>query len=236
MKRHPDASTVRRLLVLPAALCVLLAGMVAAAQAEPQVEMKTPGATEFFAKVPGTRIFVAVVTTPEGDGTKLRAYVCDSAGVNEWFVGAVRPGAPFAIASSDGDARLNASLSAADVSGTFTLRSGKTHRFRAGKAKGIAGLYILRISRNGKVTAESERGNRLVGTFDYITGKLVGTITPVGGRPQAIRGTRSGPVVPGEYLDIVSPDGDLRGFQILLPGQLSSATVGIGIPWIWARG
>jgi len=93
-------------------------------------------AGSFVGRVEGTDAFIALVS----DGTKVGGYVCDGNRVSTWFEVADISGGKASLATRDGQALGEATLSGDTATGTVSI-SGADHAFAAQLATGDAGLY-----------------------------------------------------------------------------------------------
>lgn len=115
-------------------------------------------------EVPNADAFLALVAEEpkEGGSTReVRAYLCDGRNVNEWFKGSV-DGNGLGL-SSDNGASLKGQLARDGASGTIALADGTSYAFNATPVTGIAGLYDVVQSAEGRVSGTSEGGGRLEG-------------------------------------------------------------------------
>jgi hypothetical protein len=152
-------------------------------------------------------------------GQRTRVLVTDAepGGVAEWFDGRARDGR-LDLVSASGDARLRLRIQrrARQWVGTITLPGGTTRSVAALLAGEGAGLYDIRVSRDGRYSGRSIDGKRLSARRD---GRFVtGTISERGEEPLDYRVVdlsqafdyriRSGR--PGTYTAIVSRNGTLH--------------------------
>jgi len=84
----------------------------------------------------GTRALVGIAT----NGSRIRAYVCDSRDVATWFDGTLDDDGA-AVLTAAGGQRFEAKVGDASASGSVTLGDGRRHAFEAALAEGEAGLY-----------------------------------------------------------------------------------------------
>ena len=152
--------------------------------------------------------FVAIVAaSPEEEGEderEVRAYLCDGREVTEWFTGTAT-GNELDL-SSEGGARLEGNLTPEASTGTITLEDGeRSFDFTAELATGVAGLYNVTISDEGRVRGTSETGGQLEGqvTDEHQDG---------GDYPR--RGT------------ITSPDGETEDFEDFAPSKEAGKSSG----------
>jgi hypothetical protein len=116
-------------------------------------------------------IFVAVVAEPPAVGSaarRVRAYLCDGLGIDEWFVSEIE-GNSFTLTSDDGDAVISAELTNGSVTGTFALPGEAAREFEATRPTGKGGLYIVYIRADHSAFGASARG---VAYFNEIVGDL----------------------------------------------------------------
>ena len=106
-------------------------------------------------------IFVAIVADAPSTGAtqrRVRAYLCDGRSIDEWFVGEVA-GNNVALSSEDGDAEIEAEMTADGVTGTITLASGEPMAFTADQPTGRGGLYNVYIREDLSAFGASAGGN-----------------------------------------------------------------------------
>jgi hypothetical protein len=118
----------------------------------------------FVGEAPDAEAFVAIVaTSPEEEGQErdVRAYLSDGERLTEWFTGTAE-GNELDL-TSEGDARLQGNLSTEASTGTITLEDDRTLTYTADLARGVAGLYNVTISEEGRVRGASETGGLLEG-------------------------------------------------------------------------
>jgi hypothetical protein len=187
----------------------------------PQQEQKAapPVTGSFVGEAPDEEAFVAIVAAgPEEEGQErdVRAYLCDGESVTEWFTG--RADGNELDLTSEGDARLEGNLSTEASTGTITLDDDRTLTYTAELARGVAGLYNVTISEEGRVRGTSETGGLL-------EGQLVGEVErgdeeevrPIIGTFISAEGQEVGFEVfgrepdPDEYRWIVLEDGEAKG-------------------------
>ena len=159
--------------LLAVALALLLAGCGGGGGGQqegeaPEEEAEQPVAGSFVGEVSGFEgdpeevPFVAVVVAEAQEGAReVRAYLCDGESINEWFTGTAE-GNDLDL-TSEGEARLEGSLTPEAATGTITLEDGASFDFTADLATGIAGLYNVNLLPDGQVTGTSETGGRLEG-------------------------------------------------------------------------
>ena len=95
----------------------------------------TAAPATYVGALPGTGALVGIAT----NGSRIRAYVCDSKDVATWFDGTIEDGS--AKLEAAGGERLDVELAGASASGSVTLRDGRASAFEAARASGRAGLY-----------------------------------------------------------------------------------------------
>src|SRR3990170_5064707 len=127
----------------------------------PQEEQKDapPVTGSFVGEAPDEEAFVAIVAvSPEEEGNErdVRAYLCDGESVTEWFTGTAE-GNELDL-TSEGGARLEGNLSTEASTGTITLEDDTTLTYTADLARGVAGLYNVTISEEGRGRGTSETG------------------------------------------------------------------------------
>lgn len=155
-------------------IVILLAAALVAGCGDYEEPAATPAATPAPEAQPALRRFVGAV--PEANGAlmavlvdeeagvpRVRAYLCDSTRIFEWFRGS--PTGSEISLSSSGGSTLKATLGS-DVAGTVTLTDGRTVPFRAGPATGFADLFDVRGADDGSITGTSDAGARLTGRVD----------------------------------------------------------------------
>ena len=122
----------------------------------------------FVGKVEGTDAFVGIVADEDAD--EALAYVCDSAGITEWFHPGVRNGDEFSAVSPDGSV-LVATGGKDAFEGQVILADG-AHAFTADKATGDAGLFRLQQTVDGT--------DYLAGWVELPDGTFRGDVTRTG--------------------------------------------------------
>jgi len=106
-------------------------------------------------------IFVAIVADAPLAGAmerRVRAYLCDGRSIDEWFVGEVA-GNNVSLSSEDGDAEIEAEMTADGVTGTLSLAGGEPLAFAADRPTGRGGLYNMYIRDDGSAFGASAGGN-----------------------------------------------------------------------------
>jgi hypothetical protein len=131
--------------LIVAALAVSLLAPVAIAGAGENGENEQKGTT-YVGTVEGTDAYIGIVLT-KGEDTAL-VYVCDSAGLTEWFQAGVKKGDQLSGISPGGAVLVGTRLKSA-IKGTLVLFGGEAHDYTAKKASGDAGLYRLPQSVGG---------------------------------------------------------------------------------------
>ena len=172
----------------------------------------------FVGEAPEADAFVALIASEaeqggEG-GRQVRAYLCDGMTLNEWFWGTAA-GNNLDL-SSEGGARLAATLSPESTSGTITLPDGQAVSFRTSPASGIAGLYDVSFASDGTFSGTSADGARLLEArlgeeVNPGIRRIGGTITPSEGEPHDVEAFSGTEAQPGEYRWIVLSDGQAKG-------------------------
>jgi hypothetical protein len=127
-----------------AALAVSLLAPVATAGAGEDGEKKK--SSTYVGTVDGTDAYIGIVLT-KGEDTAL-VYVCDSAGLTEWFQAGVKERDQLSGISPGGAVLVGTRLKSA-IKGTLILFGGEAHDYTAKKASGDAGLYRLPQSVGG---------------------------------------------------------------------------------------
>src|SRR5215204_6066256 len=123
-----------------------------------------PVTGSFVGEVPDEEAFVAIVAaSPDDEGQErdVRAYLCDGESVTEWFTG--RAEGNELDLTSEGDARLEGNLSTEASTGTITLDDARTLTYTAELARGVAGLYNVTISGEGRGGTPHQRQLHLCG-------------------------------------------------------------------------
>jgi hypothetical protein len=191
-------------------------------------ESATSVSGSFVGTVKGSDALVSVIATkPEASANDraVSVYVCNSQEINEWLPGRADAKATKFVVTSDKGARAEVKLDGSNASGTITLASGKTLRFKAARATGIAGLYNTTSLADGRVSGTSNLGARLQGKV--FTNKVVAyahgqphyatniTVTAPGGKPRRLPGLwyRSGSGA-GRERAVVLPSGLSKGGAI----------------------
>jgi hypothetical protein len=185
-----------------------------------QEEQKaTPPITgSFVGEAPDADAFVAIVAaSPEEEGQErdVRAYLSDGERLTEWFTG--RAEGNELDLTSEGGARLEGNLSTEASTGTITVEDDTTLTYTADLARGVAGLYNVTISEEGRVRGASETGGLLEGqlgeeeeTRDEEVRPISGTFTSAEGQVVSF-GVLGREADPDEYRWIVLEDGQAMG-------------------------
>ncbi len=183
-------------------------------------EQSAPPATgTFVGKASDEDAFVAIVAASpdeeEGQERDVRAYLCDGEGVTEWFTG--RAEGNELNLTSESDARLEGNLSTEASTGTITLEEDRTLTYTAELARGVAGLYNVTISEEGRVRGASETGGLLEGQLGgeaEMRGEearlIIGTFTSAEGEELGFAVFGREPIA-DEYRWIVLEDGEAKG-------------------------
>jgi hypothetical protein len=186
----------------------------------PQQEQKAapPATGTFVGEASDEDAFVAIVaTSPEEEGQErdVRAYLCDGEGVTEWFTG--RAEGNELNLTSEGDALLEGNLSTEASTGTITLEEDRTLTYTAELARGVAGLYNVTISEEGRVRGTSETGGLVEGQLGgeaEMRGEearlIIGTFTSAEGQEVGLEVFGREPDA-DEYRWIVLEDGEAKG-------------------------
>jgi hypothetical protein len=192
-------------------------------QEQTQEQSGPPVTGNFVGKAPDEDAFVAIVAASpdeeEGQERDVRAYLCDGKRISEWFTG--RADANELNLISEGGARLEGNLSPEASTGTITLKDDRTITYTADLATGIAGLYNVKVSDEGRVRGTSETGVILEGEIGeepleepeekegaYL---ITGTITSPDGQAQDFRVLSASGPTENEYRYVVLEDGQIRG-------------------------
>jgi hypothetical protein len=187
-------------------------------QQQEEQKAAPPVAGSFVGEAPDAEAFVVIVAaSPEEEGQErdVRAYLCDGERVTEWFTGAAE-GNELDL-TSEGGARLEGNLSTEASTGTITLGDDTTLTYTADLARGVAGLYNVTISEEGRVRGTSETGGLLEGQLggeeemrDEEVRPISGTFTSAEGQEVSF-GVLGREADPGEYRWIVLEDGQAMG-------------------------
>jgi hypothetical protein len=179
-----------------------------------------PVTGSFVGEAPDAEAFVAIVAaSPEEEGNErdVRAYLCDGERLTEWFTGEAE-GNELDL-TSEGGARLEGNLSTEASTGTITLEDDRTLTYTADLARGVAGLYNVTISEEGRVRGTSETGGLLEGqlgeeeeTRDEEVRPISGTFTSAEGQEVSF-GVLGREADPDEYRWIVLEDGQAMGAE-----------------------
>jgi hypothetical protein len=114
----------------------------------------------FVGKVSGMDALMAIVAAPMGRGEDRRdvaIYVSDGGQLSESLTGTAA-GNSFDVKSDDAKLRTAGTLEGNSATGTVKLSDGKTVRFTASRATATAGLYDLKVSRDGQLSGASASG------------------------------------------------------------------------------
>jgi hypothetical protein len=177
-----------------------------------------PVTGSFVGEAPDEEAFVAIVAaSPEEEGQErdVRAYLCDGESVTEWFTG--RAEGNELDLTSEGGARLEGNLSTEASTGTITLDDDRTLTYTAELARGVAGLYNVAISEEGRVRGASETGGLLDGQLGEEEDMRDEQARPIRGTLISTEGQEVGFEVfgreanPDEYRWIVFEDGVAKG-------------------------
>ena len=196
---------------------VCCTGTVGSAAAQTPPAESPPAAAQLFGRVADSDAFIGFALRPSGDGAQaLKVYVCDGHSIGEWFGGSVR-GEGLDLASADGDARLQGRITDRRSSGTVTLADGRTLSFTAARARGPAGIWTLRLTRDNRFSGTSESGGRTAGRIGYTArgAVLTGTLRLPGQRARRFRFAKQGPSPFGRFIVLFSADGTPRGAKLL---------------------
>jgi hypothetical protein len=186
-----------------------------------QEESAPPATGSFVGLAQDEETFVAIVdASPEEEGQEerdVRAYLSDGESVTEWFTGKAE-GNELDL-TSEGGARLEGNLSTEASTGTITLEDDRTLTYTADLARGVAGLYNVTISEEGRVRGTSETGGLLDGqlgeeeeTRDEEVRPISGTFTSAEGQEVSF-GVLGREADPDEYRWIVLEDGQAMGAE-----------------------
>lgn len=142
-----------------------------------------------------TDVLLVDVNPPAAAGgpRSVKVYVSDGEpepeGDVEWFQG-MFTGDSFSLTSASGDAQIQATVSAAGVTGSVTYGSGPALPLFAGPAGLGAGVYDVTVDASNRLTGTSEEGGRI----DFVRNDFTvdGTIT-----------TPAGTVIPTRIHDLV---------------------------------
>jgi len=218
--------TATRLVVLSALLLAGCSGGGGGEQgggSQDEESAQEPISGSFVGTTSDPETLVAVVADKaEGgaDSREVRAYLCNSEDVGEWFRGSVT-GNTVDLAS-DGGAQLTGELTSDAATGSVTLPVGEVVSFGASPATGIGGLYSLSISPDGRVSGTSERGGQLEGRADDRPREdgaypITATITSPDGQQQEFEAFSLDPPAEFERKSsypprfVVLPDGTIKG-------------------------
>ena len=177
-----------------------------------------PVTGSFVGEVPDEEAFVTIVAAgPEEEGQErdVRAYLCDGESVTEWFTG--RAEGNELDLTSEGGARLEGNVSTEASTGTITLDDARTLTYTAELARGVAGLYNVTISEEGRVRGTSETGGLLQGQLGEEEEMRDEEVRPISGNFTSAEGQEVSFGVlgrepdPDEYRWIVLEDGQAKG-------------------------
>jgi hypothetical protein len=186
-------------------------------------ESAPPVMGTFVGKASDEDALVAIVAASpdeaEGQERDVRAYLCDGKRVSEWFTGKADGNELNLL--SEGGARLEGNLSPEVSTGTITLKDDRTLTYTADLATGIAGLYNVTVSNEGRVRGTSETGGLLEGQIGeepleepeekegaYL---ITGTITSPDGQTLDWGVLSASGPTENEYRYVVLEDGQIRG-------------------------
>src|SRR5690349_2655061 len=136
----------RLLLSLGAAL---LFGSLACGDSSTEPSDGTAPVEMFVGKLSGGTELVAIAVNLNSDGTKrVRAYICDGepSGDVAWFVGSVSTDAVDLSSTVGEAARLLATLSGDQVTGTISIQGGPGRTFTAAKATHGEGVFPITVT------------------------------------------------------------------------------------------
>ena len=166
-----------------------------------------------------TDAFVAIVAAgPEERGQEernVKAYLCDGESVTEWFTSTTQSN-ELDLFSEDG-ALFEGNLSTEASTGTIILEDDRTLTYTAELATGVAGLYDVSISEEGRVSGTSETGGLLEGQLGEEEQRGEEELRPIRGSFTSAEGQQAGFEVlvrepePEEYRWIVLEDGQVKG-------------------------
>jgi hypothetical protein len=171
----------------------------------------------FVGELSGSEALVAVVASPAergGDRRAVTVYVSDGRRISESLAGSAR-GNSFTAASDDGEAEAKGDLSREGAAGTVALGDGERSRYRATRATAAAGLYVLTLSRNGKLSGASSTGVALTSSSG-LRAPGSGRLRFADGRRHrfSITGAPAGDAArlrSGRFSLIVLPSGEISG-------------------------
>jgi hypothetical protein len=223
-------TTITSGVVRPKSMGVLVSALVAlslmagcggggAQQGVSQEQSAPPATGTFVGEASDEDAFVAIVAASpdeeEGQERDVRAYLCDGEGVTEWFTG--RAEGNELNLTSEGDALLEGNLSTEASTGTITLEEDRTLTYTAELARGVAGLYNVTISEEGRVRGTSETGGLVEGQLGgeaEMRGEearlIIGTFTSAEGQEVGLEVFGREPDA-DEYRWIVLEDGEAKG-------------------------
>jgi hypothetical protein len=188
---------------------------------------------QYVGAIPTTGAYVAVVADPlKRRATKrgVLVYVCDGQGLSAWFPGFA---AGNVIDITSKGRHVHATVSQNRAVGTLRLGGGQTLHFVAGRATGLAGLYLVRHS-IGQTEGASAAGFALRATVTQTgssTFHINGTVTPHGGSSHRLdrTATFSGPVKKFSTW-IIPANGEVKG-----EAKTPTNTAGGGNCSIWSK-
>ena len=188
---------------------------------------------QYVGTIPTTGAYVAVVADPLKRGATRRGvliYVCDGQGLSAWFPG-FTTGNVIDITSKG--RHVHATVSQNRAVGTLRLGGGQTLQFVAGRATGLAGLYLVKHS-IGHTEGASAAGFALRATVTQSgpsTFHINGTVTPQGGSSHRLDRTArfSGPVKKFSTW-IIPATGGIKG-----QAKTPTNTAGGGNCSIWSK-
>jgi hypothetical protein len=196
-----------------------------------QEESAPPATGSFVGLAQDEETFVAIVdASPEEEGQEerdVRAYLSDGESVTEWFTGKAE-GNELDL-TSEGGARLEGNLSTEASTGTITLEDDRTLTYTAELARGVAGLYNVTISEEGRVRGTSETGGLLEGQLGEEEEMRGEEVRPISGIFTSAEGQEVSFGVlgrepdPDEYRWIVLEDGQAKGAK---KGARTGSTLG----------
>lgn len=132
---------------------------------------------------------LAVVAEPPPPGAavgRMRLYLCDGAGLAEWFAGDLT-GNAFAL-TSKGGATVEGEANGATATGILTI-DGIEHAFTAKRATGVAGLYTV-LEAEGLYAGASARGITFAFGMDA-EGQLTGVFLQPNGESDRVAARRA---------------------------------------------
>jgi hypothetical protein len=157
----------------------------------------------------------AAAPKPGATAREVVVYVCDGAGLSEWFrFPALVTGNSVDLKTKSG-LKLHATLTRAGVTGTVDLPGRRGVAFSAAPATGIAGLYLLESSVDKVRGISGFTKARLTGTVTRQASggfRIAGTVVAPGKKGRALSGSGAlnGPLSKSATW-IVSPTGQVKG-------------------------